>query len=138
MEGDEPKPTSKPKGRRALLVADSDPWIQDPVAGFLRQAGYEVLAASDGLDTVAVLEEHAEEIVAVLMDSNIPGDSGNEIFEDIRRIRPNIPIIMMSGFSDQDVMGRFLGMGVVGFLKKPFGPLTLFQVVQKVLDHPAA
>jgi FixJ family two-component response regulator len=45
---------------------------------------------------------------------------------------------MMSGFAEEDVVGRFLGMGVVGFLKKPFGLLTLFQAVKKALDQPAA
>ena len=119
-------------------MSDYDPWVQDPVAGFLRQAGYEVLTASDGLDTVAVFLEHAEEIAAVLMDGNIPDDSGDEIFEELRRIRPDIPVIMMSGFTEQDVIGRYLGMGVVGFLKKPFGPRTLIKTVQRVFDQPAA
>ncbi len=130
--------TGDPGKRPTILVADYDPWVQDPVAGLLRQAGYEVLTANDGLDTVAVFVEHAEEIVAVLMDSHIPDDSGDKIFEELRRIRPNIPVIIMSGFTEQNVIGRFLRTGVVGFLKKPVRPRTLIQTVQKVLDHPAA
>ncbi len=138
MERDEPAHPNNAGQGRTILVSDYDPWVQDPVAGLLSQAGYEVLTANDGLDTVAVFEEHAEEIVAVLMDSHIPGDSGDEIFQELRRIRPNIPVIMMSGFAEQDVIGRFLGMGVVGFLKKPFGPRTLIKTLQRVLDQPAA
>ena len=138
MERDEPARQRDPEKGPTILVSDYDPWVQDPVAGLLRQAGYEVLTASDGLDTVAVFVEHAEEIVAVLMDDKIPGDCGDEIFEELRRIRPNIPVIIMSGFTEQDVIGRFLGMGVVGFLKKPFRPRTLFQAVQMAIKHPAA
>jgi DNA-binding response OmpR family regulator len=127
-----------PGSRPTILVSDYDPWTLDPVSGFLRQAGYEVLAASDSVDTVTVFEEHAEEIVAVLMDSNIPGESGEEIFEELRRVRPNIPVIMMSGFTEQDVIGRFLGMGVVGFLKKPIGPRALLQTVQRAVGRSVA
>jgi DNA-binding response OmpR family regulator len=128
------RPRGPGKGT-TILVADCDPWVQDPVAGFLRQAGYEIVKANDGLSTLAALEEHANEIVAVLMDSTIPGDSGDEIFEDIRRLRPNIPVIVMSGFTEQDVIGRFLGMGVVGFVKKPISPRALVATVQRVLDR---
>jgi FixJ family two-component response regulator len=72
------------------------------------------------------------------MDSHIPDDSGDKIFEELRRIRPNIPVIIMSGFTEQNVIGRFMRTGVVGSLKKPVRPRTLIQTVQKVLDHPAA
>jgi len=123
---------------KTLLVADADPWVQDPIVVLLRQAGYEILTANDGRDAVTIFEQNADEVVAVLLDCHMPGGSGEEVFEQLRRIRPNIPVVMMSGFAEQDVIGRFLGMGVVGFLRKPFGPLSLFQAVQKALDQPAA
>ena len=138
MEHDAPTRISSSGKRRTLLVADADPWMLDPIVGILRQAHYEVLAASDGRNAVTVFEEHAEEIVAVLLDCHIQGGGGKEISEQLRHIRPGIPIIMMSGFAEHDVIGRFMGMGVVGFLKKPFGPLTLFQAIRKALDTPAA
>jgi DNA-binding response OmpR family regulator len=124
--------------RRALLVADADPWIQDPIVWLLEQADYEILAAEDGRDAITLLERHTDEIVAVLLDSKLPGVRGEELFEKIQHLRHNIPVIMMSGFAEEDVIGRFLGMGVVGFLKKPFGPLTLFQAVRKALGRSVA
>ena len=123
---------------RTILVADCDAWAQDPVAGMLRWAGYEIVAANDGNSTLAAIQENADEIVAAILDSSIPGHSGDEIFEDIQRLRPNIPVIMMSGFAEQDVIGRFLGMGVVAFLKKPFGLRTLVDKMQRVLDRSVA
>ncbi len=138
MESDEPARPLIPEKGRTLLVADGYPWVQDPIAGLLRQAGYEILTADDGRDAVTIFQEHSHEIVAVLLDHHMPGGGGKEIFEQLRRVRPDIPVIMMSGFAEEDVVGRFLGMGVVGFLKKPFGLLTLFQAVKKALDQPAA
>ncbi len=124
--------------RPTVLVADPDLLATDPLVRLLRQADYDILTASDGLDTVAVFERHADEIVAVLMDKNIPGDCGDEIFDDLQRIRPNIPVIMMSGFTERDALGRFLGKGVVGILKKPFGPRTLIDTVRSVVDQSVA
>jgi len=138
MERGQPKPPSDSRKRPTLLVADADPWVRDPIVGILRQAHYEILAASDGRDAVHLFKEYADEIVAVLLDCHMPGASGEEVFEQLHNIRPSIPVIMMSGFAEQDVIGRFMGMGVVGFLKKPFGPLTLFQTIRKVLDQSAA
>ena len=138
MEQNEQEPPRHTVRARTILIADCDPWVQDPAVGVLKQAGFEVVAADDGISTVAAFKEHADEIVAVILDSHIAGDSGDEIFEDIRRVRPNIPVILMSGFTEQDIIGRFLGMGVVGFLKKPFGPRTLVQTVQRVLDRSVA
>jgi DNA-binding response OmpR family regulator len=131
------RPDSSGK-RPMLLVADADPWVKDPIVWILRQAQYEILAADDGTDAVTMFEQHAEEIVAVLLDYNLPGGCGDEVFGQLQRIRPGIPVIMMSGFAEDDVIGHFLGMGVVGFLKKPFGPLTLFQAVRKALGGSAA
>ena len=138
MELDVAARSSSSDIRPTLLVADADPWVQDPIVWLLKLAQYEILAAEDGTDAVAIFEQHAERIAAVLLDYHLPGGRGAEIFEQLQRIRPGIPVIMMSGFTEEDVIGRFLGMGVVGFLKKPFGPLTLFQAVRKALDESVA
>ena len=125
-------------GSPTLLVADDEWWVREPTALMLRQAGYRILMTRDSWDTVAVFKEHAEEIVAVLLDDNMPGGCGREVFEELQRIRPDIPVIMMSGSDGKEIMGRFMGMGIVGFLKKPFGQSTLLDKVREALDPPAA
>jgi DNA-binding NtrC family response regulator len=119
-------------------VADADPWIQDPIVQILRDAQYEILTAHDSREAVGIFEEHADEIVAVLLDCDLPGQHGEEVFDQIQRMRPGIPVIMMSGLAEVDTIARFLGMGVVGFLKKPFGPLTLFGTLRRALDRTVA
>ena len=134
---DEHVPEVPEKGQ-TVLVADDQLWARDPIAEMLTQAGYRILTARDGRSTVAEFEEHADEIVAVLLDYNMPGGTGEEVFEQLQRIRPNIPVIMMSSFVEHEVIGHFLGMGVVGFLQKPFGRYTLLAAVRKALGPPAA
>ena len=137
-EPDEPGRTDNTAKRRLLLVADAHPWAKDPIAALLRHAGYEILTATTGQDTVAVFEGHAEEIVAVLMDQHMPRGGGKEVFEQLQRIKPNTPVIMMSGLVDHDTEGHFLGMGVVGFRTKPFGRTALLNAVRDALGAPAA
>ena len=125
-------------GSPTLLVADDEWWVREPTALMLKRAGYKILMTGDSWDTVAVFKQHAEEIVAVLLDDHMPGERGREVFEELQRIRPDIPVIMMSGSLEEEVMGRFLGMGIVGFLQKPFGQSTLLDKVREALDPPAA
>ncbi len=136
--GDPSDSTNPPRERATVLVADDELWVREPTALMLRQAGYRILMAGDSRDTVAVFSEHAEEIVAVLLDCHMPGGSGRDVFEELQSIRPNIPVIMMSGYLEEEIMGRFFGKGIVGFLQKPFGRTTLLDKVREVIGPPAA
>jgi CheY-like chemotaxis protein len=127
-----------PTGSATVLVADDELLVREPIALLLRQAGYKILMTGDARDTVAVFREHAKEIAAVLLDCHMPGGCGEEVFEELQRIRPDIPVIMMSGYDEERIMGRFMGMGIVGFLQKPFGRVTLIDKVREALDPPAA
>ena len=62
----------------------------------------------------------------------------DDVFEELRRIRPNLPVILMSGYMTDEVIGTFKGLGVVGFLQKPFGRATLLKEVREALGPPAA
>lgn len=131
--------SGEPPPRTAtVLVADDELLVREPIALLLRQAGYKILMTGDARDTVTVFREHAKEIVAVLLDCHMPGACGEEVFEELQHIRPDIPVIMMSGSDEKEVMGRFMGMGIVGFLQKPFGQSTLLDKVREAIDPPAA
>jgi CheY-like chemotaxis protein len=125
-------------GSPTLLVADDEWWVREPTALMLKRAGYKILMTGDSWDTVAVFQQYAEEIVAVLLDCHMPGGRGEEVFEELQRIRPDVPVIMMSGYDEERIMGRFMGMGIVGFLQKPFGRVTLIDKVREALEPPAA
>jgi len=126
------------KKKPTLLVADDETWVRDPVSTLLQLAGYEVLTARDCNDAMEVFRTNAETIVAVLLDFSMPGGSTRDLFDELQHVRPNVPIILMSGYAEESVMGRFKGMGVVGFLQKPFTKNDLLDEVRKALDHPAA
>ena len=121
-----------------MLVADDEECVRDPIAALLERADYRILTAKDCPEAVSVFRDNADTIVAVLLDYSMPGGQAKDVFEEFQRIRPNIPVIMMSGYVEEDVIGRFKGAGIVGFLQKPFDRATLLEKLHKAIDAPAA
>ncbi len=81
-----------------------------------------------------IFREHADAIGVVVLDRTMPGASGEEAFEEIRSLRPDARIILMSGYSRESTARRFSGTPFVGFLQKPFLPETLVDRVRQLLE----
>ncbi len=77
--------------------------------------------------------ENAAEIDAVLLDMTMPVMNGEEVLAALRAENHGIPVLLMSGYSEQEAMGRFEGNGVAGFLQKPFQIQTLREKVEALL-----
>lgn len=75
------------------------------------------------------------EIVAVLLDMTMPHMGGEETFRALRRIDAAIPVIVMSGYTEEDIVGRFAGKGLAGFLHKPFSPASVQAKLRDVLQR---
>ena len=123
---------------RTLLVADDKAVARDPIVALLERSGYVIFTAKNCPETVDVFRENADKIVAVLLDYSMPGGHSDDVFEELQRIRPQVPVIMMSGYAEEHVVARFKGLGIVGFLKKPFGRAVLLDTVQRAIDPSAA
>jgi CheY-like chemotaxis protein len=65
----------------------------------------------------------------------MPVMNGEEAAAELRLIRPGVPIILSSGYSEQEVAGRFAGKGLAGFLKKPYEPAELIEALQRALEQ---
>jgi PAS domain S-box-containing protein len=122
------------KGTGTMLVADDEESIRTVVAQQVEAFGFKVLPAVDGREAVAAFREHAEEIVVVLLDMTMPHLSGLEAFREIHRIRTDVPVILMSGYNEEDATSCFDGRGLAGFLHKPFKPAELREKLRAVLE----
>jgi DNA-binding response OmpR family regulator len=87
--------------------------------------GFNVLTATNGNEALALFLPHREEIVGVLLDLTMPQLDGTATFTELRRIKPGIRVLLMSGFNEQDAVSQFAGKGLAGFIQKPFKPETL-------------
>lgn len=97
----------------------------------LERSGYQVCAAPDGESGLAQLIAHPE-IRVVLLDLTMPGLSGEETLRRLRTLRADVPVVVVSGYSAQEVRSRVEGVGVVEVLQKPFTPAQLREVLHRV------
>ena len=118
-----------------ILIVDDEEGVRDMCADTLVRAGFSVICGSDGREGIELFERHADEIRAVVLDRTMPNTSGEEVFTEIRRIRPDAPVILVSGYSQKRAEQRFIGKGLNSFLQKPFLPSVLLQTLKNVLEE---
>jgi len=108
------------QGRGALLVVDDEPGARAVARSLAEALGFQVLEAADGQEAVGLFELRHREITAVLMDLTMPRLDGRQAFLRMHAVDPNVPVVLTSGYSEQDVLADFLGRGLAGFLAKPY------------------
>ena len=119
--------------RGTVLVVDDEDVVRGVAARILGSYGFNVILANDGREGVARFSERRAEIVAVLMDLTMPQMDGVDAFREIRNIDENMPVLLMSGYNEQDAVMRFAGKGLAGFVQKPFTVEILRERLMSVL-----
>ena len=79
--------------------------------------------------------DSADDVDLVILDMTMPGLSGEEVFREIRRIRPEVRVILTSGYNEQEATSRFAGKGLAGFIEKPFQMASVREVIRGVLGQ---
>jgi PAS domain S-box-containing protein len=118
---------------RTVLVVDDEELVRNTTARVLQRYGYRVLTAVDGRDGVEVFRQHAAELNGVLLDMVMPNLGGEEAFLEMQQIRADVPVILISGYSEQDATKRFNGKPLAGFLQKPYTASMLREKLESVL-----
>jgi two-component system cell cycle sensor histidine kinase/response regulator CckA len=121
--------------KETILVVEDGDAVRNLVCLMLVQNGYRALEARDGHHALRVCETHPEPIQLVLTDLVMPNMQGADLAERLRRARPGLRILLMSGYTDEPVVQR-LGRDSVAFLPKPFTSVELVEKVRQVLDAP--
>ena len=132
-----PPPRQVPRGTETLLVVEDDASLRGLVERVLKNYGYIVYAADSGLQAVAIARNPDLFIDAVITDVVMPGMNGRELVEKLLKSRPQLGSLLMSGYTDDDVLRRGVLQGETAFLQKPFTPEQLARKVREVLDRVA-
>jgi DNA-binding response OmpR family regulator len=114
---------------------DDDPAVLEVAAELLGRAGFRVETASGGRAGIARLRAEPDAIDAVLLDLAMPDMGGEEAFLEMREIRPWLPIVLVTGFSEEFASQRFSASGAAGFLRKPFDAEQLAACMSAALDR---
>jgi two-component system cell cycle sensor histidine kinase/response regulator CckA len=123
-------------GSGLVLVADDEESVRNVAAKCIESFGFQVLQASDGNEAVAVFQEHAKQIVAVLMDLTMPGMNGHSACRKIKQIQPCTQIFLMSGYPENDPEVHFADELFAGFIQKPFLRTTIGDKLRARLESP--
>ena len=129
-----PVPDEPSRGSGTVLVVDDQEAVIEVAEEFLQRAGFEVLTASGGRAAVEALRMHGDEIDVVVLDLVMPEMGGEETFDALRRLRPELPILVVSGYDKEMARERFFGRGIAGFLYKPYEPEELIERVRSAIE----
>lgn len=122
------------RGTGKILITDDEETIRTLARMMLEKIGFEVLTAADGREGVEVFKEHAHDLAAVLLDMTMPHLDGEGAFAEMQKIRPEVPVILSSGFSEQEAASRFTRAGLAGFIQKPYSLEELVTCIRRTLE----
>jgi two-component system, cell cycle sensor histidine kinase and response regulator CckA len=118
-------------------VVEDDASVRGMVRRALSTAGFEVIEAANGHEALAVVQAGESRVDVVLTDLAMPELGGRELARRLREGWPNLPVIFMSGYTDDDVTRRGLLEAGVPFLEKPISPEILTRKLRQVLEGAA-
>ena len=119
---------------RTILVVDDERMLRRTLGRVLGRAGFTVLLAEDGEEAVEVFSKNMQDIDLVILDMNMPKMDGIAAFAQLRKLSPQIHILLASGESEEEVLSRFHDEHPNGVLKKPFVLSYLLNKVRDVMN----
>lgn len=125
-----------PAAGELILLVDDQPSIRDLLETILTSHGYRTVTAVDGDDALNVFSAQQNKIAAVITDMHMPGTGGESLADLLRRVRPTVPILFMSGLGGDSRPVRPQNSRDP-FLLKPFRPVALLETLHRLL-HPGA
>jgi signal transduction histidine kinase len=120
-------------GKGTVLVIDDEPIVRSVAKSTLERFGYDVRVCQNGPSGVEVFRSMPSEILVVLLDMSMPFMSGEETFRQLRSIRPDVRVILSSGYNEVEAISRFTGKGLAGFIQKPYTGSKLAETLRTAL-----
>lgn len=122
-------------GDESILVVDDEQMVADYLKGFLEQLGYRITICNDGSSALALFEHNPQAFDLVITDQTMPGKTGFEMARNMLALRPDLPIILCSGYSSALSPERVAKAGIREFMMKPVSLHDLAPVIRAVLPN---
>ena len=130
--------TSVAEGEGTILLIDDEASVLRATQLLLEEVGYQVVTARDGAEALRCFEERREEISLVLLDMIMPEMSGPEVFDKLRAMADNVPVLLSSGYARDVKADDLLRRGAKGFIQKPFRLEDLSRRVRETISSKRA
>jgi CheY-like chemotaxis protein len=118
---------------KTILVAEDDDDVRRAMSDILRELGYTVIEALDGVAAVNEIKEDPERIDLMILDSIMPHKSGREVWDEAQKIRPDLKVLFMSGYAKDMILDKGLAPGCSDFLPKPISLPELLKKVEEMI-----
>jgi signal transduction histidine kinase/FixJ family two-component response regulator len=122
------------KGHETILMVDDEEMIVRPGVEVLKRLGYKVLSAQSGQEALEIFERHKEAIDLIILDMVMPGMSGSETYDLLKKIHPDVKVLLSSGYSISGEATEILNRGCKGFIQKPFTISDISWKIREILD----
>ena len=120
------------QGSGTVLLVDDEETIRGIGAEMLKELGFTVATAADGREAVEIFKS-TPDISFVILDLTMPHMDGEQCFRELRQLKPDVKVIMSSGYNEQEVTQKFIGKGLAGFIQKPYRLSTLKEAIRGVV-----
>jgi PAS domain S-box-containing protein len=128
----EPTMEEKSFGDGYVLLVDDDDVVRSMANMMLTEMGFGVFMAANGREAIRLFKENDNKIKFVLLDLTMPEMGGEETFEEIRKIKSDIPVVFSSGYTQQEIESRYSGDKLVNFLQKPYRLADLSNIIKNL------
>ncbi len=122
------------RGEGLVLVVDDEEIVRSMAEEILDECGYTTISAEDGLQAVEIFKKKHKKVDLVLLDMIMPKLSGNEAYKRMKEIDPNVKVLLVSGFKQDERIQAVLDLGITGFLQKPYDLYSLANAVKKCIS----
>jgi PAS domain S-box-containing protein len=121
-------------GTETILLAEDDAQLRKLCVTILEQMGYTVIAAKDGEEAVTKFMEQKDRIRLLLFDIIMPKKNGKEAYDEIKKIKPSVPVVFVSGYAPEIIRQKALIDEGESIITKPVSPQVLLKKVREMLD----
>jgi PAS domain S-box-containing protein len=119
------------QGTGTVLLVDDEETVRGVGREMLQLLGFTVMTANDGREAIDAFKQNPE-ISLVILDLTMPKMDGEQCFRELRRIKPDVRVIMSSGYNEQEVAPKFIGKELAGFIQKPYKLSVLRDVIRSL------
>lgn len=123
------------EGNETILIAEDELTVRSVSIRILEQAGYRVISAKDGEEGFKLFLENINDIDLVILDVIMPVMGGKELYEKIKKIRPDLPVLFSTGYSENSIHINFVLEKDLNLINKPYGRQELLRSVRNILDN---
>jgi two-component system cell cycle sensor histidine kinase/response regulator CckA len=122
------------QGSGSILLVEDEPQLMTVAKNLIKALGFMVFEATNGNEALEIFRKNAEYITMVVTDIGMPVMDGYDLIRELKKIKPDLPVIVSTGFADMDVTRRTADLYVAGYLSKPFSFDQLREVLKGVVE----